>query len=229
MNRLDWDTSWLLVAGVIARRSRCVRYQTGTVIVDRRNRIVATGYIGPAADFIDAAIDLEGCASFCERGRLGPTEETRLSYSDCVSIHSELNALLVCDRRDREGGTIYVTSVPCWTCTKAIANSGLARAVVIDTREEHGYRDPQASLEHLQSCGIVVELVDLTDELTVDVSEEPHDHDQMLAHLIDEWGARGVVLQLLETLTSANALNLLEVVHRDLTNPPITRDEEPQT
>lgn len=228
MTRLDWDTSWLLVATVIAKRSRCVRYQTGTVIVDRSNRVVATGYIGPAAEFNQMAFDDDECSSFCSRGRLGPTDETRLSYSDCVSIHSELNALLVCDRRDREGGTIYVTSVPCWTCAKAIANSGVVRAVVIDTREEHAYRDPQASLDHLRTCGIEVEVVDLTDELTVDVSEEPHDHDQMLGHLVDEWGTRGVALKLLEPLSEANALNLLDVLHRDVTKTRVVQEEDPE-
>lgn len=158
MSRPDWDTSWLLVAAVVAKRSRCVRYQTGTVIVDRRNRIVATGYIGPAATLEYAADG--NCSTFCHRGHYGPTESTRLSYSDCVSIHSELNALLVCDRRDREGGTLYVTSVPCWTCSKAIANSGVARVVVVDTREEHAYRSPETSLAYLQDCGLTVDLVE---------------------------------------------------------------------
>lgn len=158
MSRLDWDTSWLLVAGVVARRSRCARYQTGTVIVDRRNRIVATGYIGPAAT-LRYATD-SSCTGFCRRGAQGPTEATRLSYSDCVSIHSELNALLVCDRRDREGGTLYVTSIPCWTCAKAIANSGVTRAVVVDTREEHLYRSPELSLTYLRDCGLTVDLVE---------------------------------------------------------------------
>jgi dCMP deaminase len=167
--RLDWDTSWLLVAAVVAKRSRCVRYRTGTVIVDRRNRVVATGYIGPAADLIYAADST--CEGFCHRGRNGPSEVTRLSYSDCTSIHSELNALLVCDRRDREGGTIYVTSVPCWTCAKAIANSGVARAVVVDTRYEHAYRSPEASLAYLRDCGLTVDVVEPPAVLLVEEGE----------------------------------------------------------
>lgn len=169
MTRLDWDTSWLLVAATVARRSRCVRYQTGTVIVDRRNRIVATGYIGPAAGF--DTLEADTCDVFCYRGLNGPSDATRLSYSDCESIHSELNALLVCDRRDREGGTLYVTSVPCWTCAKAVANSGVARVVVVDTREAHAYRDPGASLAYLRDCGLEVDVVELTDDLRVEVEE----------------------------------------------------------
>lgn len=169
MTRLDWDTSWLLVAGVVARRSRCVRYQTGTVIVDRRNRIVATGYIGPAATLEDS--DAERCSDFCHRGLNGPSDATRLSYSDCVSIHSELNALLVCDRRDREGGTLYVTSVPCWTCAKAVANSGVARVVVVDTRDEHAYRSPEVSLAYLRDCGLTVDVVQPPAVLLVEEGE----------------------------------------------------------
>lgn len=165
MTRSTWDQTWLAVAAAVAQRSRCVRFRTGTVIVDPRNRIVATGYIGPAAKWWklvdDEPIPSENglCHEFCDRGAHGPTDETRLSYSDCVSIHSELNALLVCDRADREGGTIYVTSVPCWTCAKAIANSGLKRAVIVDTQDQHQYRSPHNSLTHLLQSSITVDLI----------------------------------------------------------------------
>lgn len=47
----------------------------------------------------------------------------------CPSLHAEANALSVCDRSQREGGTIYVTSVPCYDCAKLITNSGLSKIV----------------------------------------------------------------------------------------------------
>lgn len=198
-----------------------MRYQTGTVIVDRRNRIVATGYIGPAAG-LDRSIGagVEECSTFCFRGLNGPSEATRLSYSDCDSIHSELNALLVCDRRDREGGTLYVTSIPCWTCAKAIANSGVARVVVVDTSEQHAYRDPGASFAYLRDCGLTVDVVQ--------PAELPHDHDRQFQHLVDEWGTRGVALKLLEPLDEVAALGLLEVLRRDLTKEVEGEQDPPQ-
>lgn len=62
---------------------------------------------------------------------------------------------MFCDRRDREGGTIYVTEVPCWDCAKLVANSGLA-AVKILTDENQEHRDPQRSIAWLRQCGLVV-------------------------------------------------------------------------
>jgi dCMP deaminase len=147
-------------------RSLCVRSQVGAVIVDPRNRIVATGYNGPAAGFHvpipmteDGPYDPLPCEAWCERGINGPTELTTLSYTDCPSLHAEANALSVCDRSVREGGTIYITSHSCFNCAKLIANSGLARVVV---RPDHDatYRHISESYDLLRRCKISVEVQD---------------------------------------------------------------------
>ena len=153
MNRLTWDESWISMAHAIAGRSNCSRGGVGAVIVDPRNRIVAVGYTGPPANFPDTG----PCAGFCERAINGPKLDTTLSYADCVSIHAEANALLVCDRTDRLGGTIYTTSDVCWNCAKLIANSGLKRVVACDTNR--GYRKPQNSYDLLRKCEIAVDLI----------------------------------------------------------------------
>lgn len=49
-------------------------------------------------------------------------------YSNCISNHAEVNALLYADRSKIEGGTMYITDAPCVGCLKVLANSGLARA-----------------------------------------------------------------------------------------------------
>jgi len=153
MKRSSWDDTWMSVARSIAKRSRCVRGQIGAVVVDPRNRVVAVGYTGPPAGYPD-----EGpCSDFCERAIYGPRADTLKSYSDCCSIHAEQNSLLVCDRTDRVGGTIYSTSDVCWSCAKMIANSGLSRVVVQVTHSD--YRDPERSYELLRMCGLEVKLV----------------------------------------------------------------------
>lgn len=43
-----------------------------------------------------------------------------------------------------------------------------------------------------------------------------HDHDRQLAHLVDEWGCRGVMLKLLADLTDDQALELLAVVRSNV-------------
>lgn len=140
--RAGWLETWLEVARQVARRSGCERAQLGAVIVDARNRIVATGYNGPPAGW-------PGCSESCPRAfKTEPTSD----YGDCIAIHAEANALLFCDRREREGGTIYVTGVVCWDCAKLIANSGLKRVVYVHDGATH--RQPERSLEMLRMSGL---------------------------------------------------------------------------
>src|ERR1700722_13550245 len=48
--RPDWNETWLRVAEVLQLRSKCER-GVGAVITDRYNRIEASGYTGPAANW----------------------------------------------------------------------------------------------------------------------------------------------------------------------------------
>jgi dCMP deaminase len=144
--RQTWDQTYMLVASNMSGRSSCERRRCGAVIVDATQRIVSTGYNGPPAGFPGS------CRMSCERNLKGPLED---GYGTCISVHSELNALLFADRRQLEGGTIYVTSSVCWDCAKAIANSGLRR-VVMRVFKEDAHRQPQRSIDFLRSCGLEV-------------------------------------------------------------------------
>lgn len=149
MTRIDWDELWMGVADLTARRSKCVRGQNGAVIVDATNRLVATGYNGPPALYLPAAIDCT--VAMCERAE---KTEPPPDYHDCISIHAESNALLFCDRRDREGGTIYVTGPSCWDCGKLIANSGVTRYVA--KLEGFAYRDWERTAGFMWRSGLTV-------------------------------------------------------------------------
>lgn len=155
--RPTWDDTWMNVARVMAHRSSCSRARVGAVIVDPNNRIVATGYNNPPANFDRPwEDDCDGReAGFCTRGKHGPTDDTIVSYSDCLTIHAETNALMFCDRRDREGGTIYVTCAPCLTCAKAVANSGLKR-IVWDHHPEFDYRNIDQTYTLLTESGLTI-------------------------------------------------------------------------
>jgi dCMP deaminase len=158
MSRASWDEVWSGVAIDVSRRSRCSREKVGAVIIDRTNRVVATGYNGPPAGLptSNGAVRSPMCDMFCERAKQGPTKLTAVSYVDCVSIHAEANALMFCDRRDREDGTIYVTSHLCWTCAKLVANSGLSRVVLVNA-DVSPHRRPESSYVLLRRCGLVVD------------------------------------------------------------------------
>ncbi len=125
MTRPDFDEYFLGIADAVAARSDCRRAKVGAVIVDHAMRIVSTGYVGTAAG-------QEGCLDgACPRGQL-TTEECPpgTEYSNCISFHAEVNALLYGDRvRHELGGTIYITREPCDWCWKLIRAAGLSYAI----------------------------------------------------------------------------------------------------
>lgn len=77
-------------------------------------------------------------------------------YTDCPSLHAEVNALLSSDRSRHEGGTIYVTSDPCWSCAKMIANSGLDAIVTETTQQKADERGATNTYRFLEQLGITV-------------------------------------------------------------------------
>lgn len=181
MKPRSWDETWMAVAESVAKRSGCCRRQIGAVIVDPYQRIVATGYNGPPAGLketrviggLDAGSGFDPvitvleedatCEKHCPRaqnktasGITIPPTAIR-DYSNCISIHAEANALLFCDRRHREGGTIYITSSACWECAKQIANSGLKRVVMKWDKDRDKHREPEKSFELLERSGLEVE------------------------------------------------------------------------
>lgn len=141
-----------MVAQVIAQRSLCVRDQVGAVIVDANNRIVATGYNGPPTGFVH---NNAPCTEWCQRTVNASLGTVFSDYFDCPSNHAEANALSVCDRSARVGGTIYVTSHSCMGCAKLIANSGLT-AIYVRPKTLAAHRDPLTTYDFLEKCGINV-------------------------------------------------------------------------
>lgn len=76
----------------------------------------------------------------------------------CISLHAEANAIAVCDRDQRESGTIYTTSTPCLECAKLIANSGIGAVVYRETKRglERQAREQVDPLKLMRDSGIVV-------------------------------------------------------------------------
>lgn len=134
MRRASWDQTFAAVARAMAARSECARGGVGAVVVDRSHRIISTGYNGKPErlDALDLG-ETTSCVTWCPRATGGPKES-------CPSIHAEANALLWGSRREREGGTIYITRAPCMACAKLIANSGLYHAAWLDDPEDRDGR-----------------------------------------------------------------------------------------
>ena len=137
-DRVDWNRYFMNIAAEVATRSTCPRKHVGAVIV-RDRRILSTGYNG----------SLRGLPHCDEDGCL-------MEDGHCIAtVHAEANAILQAAMNGVriEGGEIYTTASPCWSCFKLIGNAGLVGIYFSEF-----YREPRI-LDYSQRMGI--RLVDL--------------------------------------------------------------------
>lgn len=146
IHRPDWDFYFMMIAGVAASRSTCIRRQVGSVIV-RDNHIISTGYNG-------APKGLPHCREAgCLRLVLGIPSGER--HEICRGSHAEMNAIAQAASvgTSTSGATIYCTHEPCSFCTKAIINAGIRRVVFVHPYPDdlaRGMRaDASIQVEHL--------------------------------------------------------------------------------
>jgi len=114
MERASWDEYFMSIAQVVATRSTCPRKYVGSVIVKNRT-ILSTGYNG----------SIRGMPHCSEVGHM-------MEDGHCVAtIHAEANAIIQAAKNGVviDGGTVYVTASPCWSCFKMITNAGIRRIV----------------------------------------------------------------------------------------------------
>lgn len=129
--------------------STCAKAQYFSVIVDTHDYVIGTGYNGSPKGMPHCT---DGA---CPRALNQPPSGG--GYSDCISIHSEANALLHSNyTQRRDGGTLYINGRPCWDCAKLIANSGLRRVVALDDGSKRDY--PKVD-DFLDEAGIALILV----------------------------------------------------------------------
>lgn len=106
------DNTYMTIASIIAKESKCERAKVGAVIV-KNKRIVATGYNGQAS----------GVDNCCEE-----SVNNVLTTLPTV-IHAELNAILNATTEDLNGATLYVTMSPCLHCASLIKQKGISKVV----------------------------------------------------------------------------------------------------
>lgn len=127
--RPDKDTYYLGIAGAVSRRSTCLRRQYGAVIVNN-DEIISTGYNGAP----------RGETNCCDTGichRKGHDHNDG-NYSDCPSVHAEMNAMLSASRSEMIGATLYlagfengqvIAAEPCPICARLIKNAGIVNII----------------------------------------------------------------------------------------------------
>jgi len=130
--RPSWDEYFLNIAEVVATRSHDIETQVGVVIVDKNNRILATGY--------------NGFPPGCNDSKLPNTRPEKYKYM----VHAEINAI-ASSRQDLRNSSLYVTISPCSNCIKAIVTAGIKKVVYKNKYENDDYLFVKNFLEE---CGV---------------------------------------------------------------------------
>lgn len=141
---LSWDESFMALACLIKERSKDPSTQVGACIVDSDNRILSLGYNGAPNGFEDKDFPW---------GKEGDTLDTKYPYV----VHAERNAVLNFrgSLREFEGATVYVTHFPCNECAKELVQSGIARVVYLNEKDNGGLTE--ASVRILEAKGVELE------------------------------------------------------------------------
>jgi dCMP deaminase len=128
VNRPDWDTYFMDIAHVVAKRGNCSRRQVAAIIVKDR-RIVSTGYNGTPRGVRNC---YEGGCPRCAGDAPSGTD-----LAECVCSHAEENAITQAAYHGigLRDAVLYSTLSPCLMCAKMIINSGIGEVVYEDEYE----------------------------------------------------------------------------------------------
>jgi dCMP deaminase len=160
--RATWDETWMRLAHDMALRSLCERRQIGAVVVSVDNAYSVVGYNGPPRGLSipqrTFSVEPTSCTTWCDRGRQSSSIVPQ-DYDNCVTIHAETNALIRADYSRIQGGSLYVTSFPCWDCAKNICNSGVIRVFSHLDPSAEAHRKPYVTKNFMERCGLEVTVV----------------------------------------------------------------------
>ena len=139
---LDWDTYFIALAKLSAKRSKDPSTQVGACIVASDNRILSIGYNGAPNGFNDDDFPWQ---------RSGEPLETKYLYV----VHAERNAILNYrgHRKDFENAKIYVDLFPCNECAKEIIQSGIKEVIYLSDKYANT-NENIASKKLFDACGV---------------------------------------------------------------------------
>ncbi|KAF7731661.1 Deoxycytidine monophosphate (dCMP) deaminase [Apophysomyces ossiformis] len=121
--RPSWDTYFMHLSDLAARRSNCMKRRVGCILV-KDSRVIATGYNGTPRG-------LKNCnEGGCKRCNDGAPCGTGLDR--CLCMHAEENALLEAGRGRVDfssGVVLYCNTCPCLGCAIKIIQQGVKEVV----------------------------------------------------------------------------------------------------
>ena len=121
-DRPDWDTYFMDIAHVVARRGNCSRRQVAAILVSDR-RIFSTGYNGTPRGIRNC---FEGGCPRCAGEAPSGT-----ALTECICSHAEENAVTQAAYHgiSVRDATLYCTLSPCLLCARMIINAGIREVV----------------------------------------------------------------------------------------------------
>jgi dCMP deaminase len=145
--RPSWETYFMDIAALVAKRSTCLRRSVGAIVV-KDKRVLSTGYNG--APMAVAHCRETGCLR--EKKKIPSGERHEL----CRGIHAEQNAIIQAAYHgvSIKDASLYCTNLPCSICAKMIINAGI-RTIYYKS----GYAD-ELSKEMLDEAGVDVLQID---------------------------------------------------------------------
>ncbi|KAI0405996.1 cytidine deaminase-like protein [Xylaria palmicola] len=121
--RPSWDSYFMALASLAARRCNCMKRAVGCVLIDGKRRVISTGYNGTPRNLTNC---MEGGCPRCNAGDAA----SGVSLATCLCLHAEENALLEAGReRIRDGSVLYCNTCPCLTCSIKIVQVGISEVV----------------------------------------------------------------------------------------------------
>jgi dCMP deaminase len=117
------DKTYMNMAIELSKLSYAKRKKVGCLIV-KDTQIISEGFNGTPKGF--------------------PNQCETLSDTDIITkrevLHAESNAISKIARstNSSEGSTLYVTTAPCYECSKLIIQAGIVRVVYKDLYRDHG-------------------------------------------------------------------------------------------
>ncbi|NIA08322.1 MAG: cytidine deaminase [Nitrospiraceae bacterium] len=153
--RLSWDTYFMSIAFLVAKRSTCLRRKVGAVLV-KDHRILATGYNG-------APTGIRHCIEVgCLRDKLKVPSGQR--HELCRGLHAEQNVIIQAARYGVPviNSVLYCTNMPCIICTKMLINAGIRSIYYAE-----GYPDT-LSRDMLAEAGI--EVIEIPGRIKIDIT-----------------------------------------------------------
>ncbi|MDQ5971034.1 MAG: dCMP deaminase [Patescibacteria group bacterium] len=119
-NYLSWDDTFMLMADLIAERSKDPSTITGAVVVDSENIILGLGYNGWPRGVGDDVFP------WTREG--GYEKENYLNTKYPYLAHAEMNAVLN-SNKSVKGGRVYCHLIPCNECAKVMIQAGIKEVI----------------------------------------------------------------------------------------------------